>query len=42
LLPYKNTKLRRRRRGKEALGDNIYTVRANSGDYAKPATGAMP
>jgi len=24
LLPYKNTKLRRRRRGKEALGGNIY------------------
>jgi len=43
LLPYKNTKLRRRRRrGKEALGGNIYTVRANSGDYAKPAAGAVP
>jgi len=24
LLPYKNTKLRRRRRGKEALGGNIH------------------
>jgi len=26
LLPYKNTKLRRRRRGKEALGGNIHST----------------
>jgi len=26
LLPYKNTKLRRRRRGKEALGGNIHAT----------------